>query len=452
MKGNWFGLFVVLMLYSLGALAQEDKVVLNQYGQEVERTDVDADTRNSILTFESKDGDYRFWMDNRVYFDAGLFFDKKALNPIGNGLNIRRARMAVKTKMHKNWYGEIDLDFAGAAMEMKDMIIKYTNDANSFSLKGGHFKEGFSMETTTTSRYLTFVERSLISKITPSRHLGFQATYGKEKYLLIGGLHFNKQGEFEEVEFSKKANKKQGTDEGYSLTGRLVVRPIIDMDKLLHLGAAFSYRTPKTDLEIPNSYRYSTRSISSINRKKYIDTDDILDVDNNVLFNVELAGAYKNLMFQSQYMTSTVNRIGDLKPVHLSGFYAQAGYLLFGGSYRYNKMEGEFTQLKMGRSKGEMEVAFRYDYVNANDKEAEIYGGSAEAYTLGLNYYFNTNVKLMLDYSYLNHDRYANGKGKLFVGTDKDGRPTKKYGEVTEAAGKGGDDFGQFQMRVEIDF
>ena len=175
----------------------------------------------------------------------------------------------VKAKLHKNWYGEIDLDFAGAVTEIKDMYIKYTNDAGYFNIKAGHYKEGFSMETTTTSRYVTFMERSLASKFSPSRHLGFQANYMKEKYLLIGGIHFNAQGEYEEVEWGQDANKDDGMDEGYSLTGRAVFRPIIDDEKFVHIGAGVSYRTPKTHLEVPNSYRFSTRSISAINRKKY---------------------------------------------------------------------------------------------------------------------------------------------------------------------------------------
>ena len=58
----------------------------------------------------------------------------------------------------------------------------------------------------------------------------------------------------------------------------------------------------------------------------------------------------------------------------------------------------------------------------------------------------------MLNYSYLNHDRYANGKGKLFVGHDVDGNLTKDYTKVVESDGEAGDDFGQLQMRIEIDF
>ncbi len=147
-----------------------------------------------------------------------------------------------------------------------------------------------------------------------------------------------------------------------------------------------------------------------------------------------------------------VNRKNDLETVNLDGFYIQAGYLLFGGRYNYNRADGEFTRLTRGKDYGELEVAVRYDYVNANDFDANIYGGSAEGYSLGLNYYVNPNVKFMMNYVYNNHDRYANGKGKLFVGTDADGNLTKDPFEVTEPDGQGGEDFGMVSFRIEIDF
>lgn len=454
MKIKPYILLVAMMLSSIVSFAQNnDKVVkLNQYGQEVESVELNAESRNSILTFESKDKKYKFWFDNRVYFDGGYFFDKNTYNPIGNGVTIRRARVAMKVAMHKNWYGEIDFDFSGSATEIKDAYIKYTNDARNFNVKAGQFREGFSMETTTTSRYITFIERSLMSKFSPSRHLGLQANYMTEKFLFVGGVHFNSQGDFEEVQFSKDANKDNGADEGYSLTGRVVFRPIIDKEKVLHIGLAGSYRTPKTHLEVPNSYRFSTRSISNVNRKKYLDTDDILNVASNTLFNVELAGAYKNIMFQSEYTSNNISRKTGFENVNLNGFYAQTGILLTGGKYNYNRNEGEFTQVSRGSKKGELEAAFRFDFIDLNDENASIYGGSANGYTFGLNYHVNTNIKFMVNYTSLNHDRYANGKGKLFVGKDVNGDLTKDPKDVVATKGNGGDDFGQLQMRIEIDF
>jgi phosphate-selective porin OprO/OprP len=354
--------------------------------------------------------------------------------------------------MWTNWYGEIDLDFSGSAVELKDAYVKYTFDSGDFNIKAGHFKESFGMETTTTSRYLTFIERALSSKLDPSRHLGVQANYWTDRYNLTGGVHFNTIGDLEEVTFSQAANKDFGVDEGYSFTGRAVFRPVFDDEKVLHLGVVGSYRTPKTTEEVIGSYRFSTRSASTINRRKYIDTDDILNVDHNTMLGFELAGAYKGLMFQSEYKTVDVNRKGDLATMNINGYYIQAAYLLFGGKYNYNSADAEFTRIERGKKYGDLEVALKYDFVDANDAKAGIYGGSAEAYTVGFNYHFNPNVKFMVNYVYNNHDRYANGKGKLFVGHDVAGNLTKDPVKVVETKGNAGDDFGMLAFRVEVDF
>lgn len=455
MKRKICTLVVALVLYSIGSTAQElkksDTLRLNQYGQEVSFKSLNAESQDGVLRFTSDDNSYSIWLDNRVQFD-GAFFPNNVYNPIGNGAMIRRARFGVKAIFWTNWYGEIDLDFAGSAVELKDAYVKYTVDADNFNMKAGHFKESFGMETTTTSRYLTFIERALSSKLDPSRHLGVQINYWADHYLLTAGVHFNTIGELEEVTFSQDANKDFGVDEGYSYTGRAVFRPIIDDEKVLHLGVAGSYRTPKSTAEVIGSYRFSTRSISTINRKKYIDTDDILDVDHNTMLGFELAGAYKGFMFQSEYKTVDVNREADLKTMNINGYYVQAAYLLFGGKYNYNGADGEFTRIERGKDYGDLEIALKYDFVDANDAKAEIFGGSAEAYTVGLNYHFNPNVKFMVNYVYLNHDRYATGKGKLFVGHDADGNLTKDPAEVVETEGNAGDDFGMLAFRIEVDF
>jgi len=427
----------------------ESNVRYNQYGTRVTRNKLSPEARNGILVLESDDGKFKYWLDNRLYFDGAMFFGDP-INEIGDGVTLRRVRFAVKSILWDKWYGEIDFDFGGSAIELKDVYVKYM--FNNGFLKAGHFKECFSMETTTTSRYVTFIERSLPSKFSPSRHLGIAASKWGNHWLAIASVHFNSQGEYEEVEFGQDANKDFGMDEGISYTGRLAVMPIQKPHKLLHIGAAASYRTPKTHLEVPNSYRFSTRSLTSVNRKKYIDTDDILDVDHQVLFGLELAGAHNGLMFQTEYMTNTVYGIDDLYTANFDGFYAQAGWLLFGSKYVYNNKEGEFTQISRANDWGDLEVAFRYSYVDVNDKDANVFGGAGESYTLGLTYHANSNVKLMLNYNYLNHDRYANGKSKLFIYEDKAGTQYKDITELNIPAGEAGDDFGFISARIEVDF
>ena len=455
MKNKLTTLLVALVLYGIGLNAQEVKkenIRINQYGQEVKATPLNTEAQDGFIKWFSEDGNYRMWMDNRVQLD-GYMFPSDVLNPIGNGITVRRMRFAIKAEFWKNWYGEVDLDFESSGTEIKDAYIKYTPDSYKWNLKAGHFKEGYGMETTTTSRYLTFMERSFANTFDPSRHLGLQYNYFGNKVLLIGGLHFNTIGDMEEVEITKDRNKDFGVDEGYSLTGRAVWTPVNNQDNLLHLGVAATHRTPKTYWEgqVDPLFRISTRSHSAVNRKKYLDTDDIAGVDNVFGYTFELAAKLKGIMMQGEYKRHNVNMIEGVD-ASFEGYYVQAAYLLLGGNHNYNKNEGEFTRITQGSEKGDLELALRYDFIDLNDFDAKIYGGSADGYTLGLNYYVNPNVKFMANYTYHNHDRFANGKGKLYVGTDADGNPTKDWALVTEAEGEAGDDFGQFSVRIEVNF
>ncbi|MBQ4201876.1 MAG: hypothetical protein II648_06240, partial [Bacteroidales bacterium] len=87
-----------------------------------------------------------------------------------------------------------------------------------------------------------------------------------------------------------------------------------------------------------------------------------------------------------------------------------------------------------------------------NAPAQNVFGGSAEAYTVGLNWWVTNNVRMQLNYQYNNNDRYANGKNKLFVGLDDAGKPTKDYAKVVAPAGKAGVDYSMVSLRFEVDF
>jgi len=447
-----FALVVLLLLTSGNLASAQDSVRYNQYGVAVKRTPLTTEVRNGILVFETKDQMTKIWTDIRVQADGAVFFGD-TYNPIGNGTSIRRARFGIKTSFGKNWYGEFDMDISNSELELKDAYMKYTFN-NGLFLKAGNYKEPFSLEMNTTSRYLTFIERAnVVSTFAPSRHIGMSAAYQRNWFFMNGGVFFQTVGGLEERVFSEDNNKDFGVDEGYSLTGRIVLMPLYkSSDKGIHIGLAGSYRTPKSDAEIPGSVRYSTRSLTSINRKKYIDTDIIPNVNHELLGGLEFAAFYKNLRLQGEYMMNNVYRNDDLGTEKFNGFYVFGSYMLFGGRYVYNSEDGEFTQPSRGKDWGDIELALRYDYLSLNSSMTGIMGGAGEGYTAGLTYHANDNVKIVLNYAYLNHDRYANGKGKLFVGYDIDGNLTKNPKEVYDGAGTAGNDYSMLSVRFEIDF
>ena len=82
----------------------------------------------------------------------------------------------------------------------------------------------------------------------------------------------------------------------------------------------------------------------------------------------------------------------------------------------------------------------------------DIFGGSGEAYTVGLNYYPTKNVKIVLNWQYNNNDRYANAKGKSYVGYDLKGAPTKDPNKEVAPSGKGGVDYQTPALRFQVAF
>ncbi len=427
----------------------------NEYGQSVVAHRLTPEVQDGILVLKNDNIGYRFWFDVRVQADGAVFFgNDKDYDPIGNGMNIRRARFAVKGKFDDKWYGELDTDWTSGTLELKDALIAYTGLPYT-EFRVGNFKENFSIQRNTSSRYLTFMERPMVTALAPSRHLGINATFAKDWLYASAGVFGPELKGAEEMETMEDYNKDFGYDEGLSYTGKVAYRPLYKLkDAALHIGAAFSYREPKlTSTDGYRVARYSSRNSTSINRKKYLDTDVIKGVDHEIAYTFELAGYWKALRYEGAYIARSAildRSVNDKGPQTADGWYVQASWLLFGGEHSYDSDRGKFNKITRGRGWGDLEYCLRYESCDFNT--ADYFGGSADALTVGLNYYPSANVKIMLNYQFNNNDRYANGKGKYYIGHDASGKPTKDYKKVTEEAGKGGVDYNMVALRFQISF
>ena len=448
---------IALLLLAVPAALAQKNAKYNQYGVQVKSDRLDVEAQDGILVLESPTSGYKLWFDIRAQADAAVFFGApEYADPIGNGAQIRRARFAVKGQIDEKWYGEFDMDLANGLAELKDAIVRYTGVPN-LDLQVANFKENFSIQRNTTSRYLQFMERPMVcSALTPSRHIGINAKYAKNWLWFSTGLFSQVIAGQEEWTNVADNNKDFGRNSGYAWTTKLVVRPLYKLDNAsLHIGAAYSYRTTTTDMATGEwgTYRASARNSTSINRKKYLDTNNLPGFDHNNLWTVELAGHWGGLRYEAAYIGDNVHfkpDAADPETKNFNGWYAQAGYLLFGGKQRYDSNGGKYTKVERAHEWGDVELCARYETCNLNF--GNVFGGASEAYTLGLNYWVNENVKMQLNYQFNNNDRYATGKGKLNVGLDSNGKPTKDFTKVATATGKAGVDYHMVAFRFEIDF
>ena len=368
--------FLMAALFLFGAMAfaqTEETKAVDQYGNKVNVKEVFATDRDGILVFESKDKDYKFWFDSRVQVDFGTYFGAQEwADPIGSGASIRRARFAVKAQITPDWYGEVDMEFANGSFELKDAIVRY-NGLKNFQFSVGSQKPDFSISRNTSSRYLEFLERPMIvSALAPSRHLGIFAKYSNKYVFASGSVLFQEIEGQETRDFVENNNKSYGMDEGLSYLGKIVVRPINEADYGLHIGGAVMYDTPKTsdEMGVYSATRFSCRNATNINRKKYIDTDDIKNTDHNLIATAELAGHVGGLRLESAWLadwTYMKPETGIDKPYHFQGWYVEGGYLLLGGRQSYDSDGAKFNRVRTGRTWGDVELALKYEFIDMND-------------------------------------------------------------------------------------
>jgi phosphate-selective porin OprO/OprP len=308
----------------------------------------------------------------------------------------------------------------------------------------------------------------VVSAFAPSRHLGIFAKYNNKYFFGSASILFQEIEGQETRTYVEDNNKDYGMDEGLSYLGKIVVRPVNEDNYGIHLGGAFMYTQPKTsDEKGPHAVtRFSCRNATNINRKKYIDTDEIKDTDHSLIATAELAGHVGGLRVESAWMSDWTymdpEKVVLEKPYHFQGWYVEAGYLLFGGKQSYDSGSAKFNRTRNGRSWGDVELAAKYEFLDMNDYEGRtteqaIFGGSAELYGAAINFYLGKNTKIALNYQYVNNDRYANGKNKLYVGTeglDAEGNPipTKDYTKVVEKDGKAGVNYHMLLARFQVAF
>ena len=453
-----------LFVVGAAAYAQKTDQAIDQYGNKVDVKEVTASDRDGILVFESKDKDYKFWFDSRVQVDFGHYFGAQEwADPIGDGASIRRARFAVKTQINRDWYGEVDMELANGSFELKDAIVRYSGLENwQFSV--GSQKPDFSISRNTSSRYLEFMERPMVvSAFAPSRHLGVFAKYSNKYFFGSGSILFQEIEGQETRDFVENNNKSYGMDEGLSYIGKVVVRPVNEADYGVHIGGAVMYDQPKTSDEFGayGGTRFSCRNATNISRKKYIDTDDLKNTDHNLIATAEIAGHCEGLRLEGAWMADWTymdpEKVVLDKPYHFQGWYVEAGYLLFGGKQSYDSGSAKFNRIRNGHDWGDVELALKYEFLDMNDYEGRtteqaIFGGSAELYGAGLNFYLGKNTKIALNYQYVNNDRYANGKGKLYVGLDADGNATKDFTQVAAPDGDAGVNYHMLLARFQVAF
>ncbi|HET8700159.1 MAG TPA: porin [Nitrococcus sp.] len=347
-----------------------------------------AKTKGGLLEFESADGAFSAALGGRLEIDAAAYHTHGSGNEMGNGTQIRRARLYAEGTIYRDWKYKNEIDFAGGSVSLTDVYLRYTGLPVAFTV--GNFKEPFSLEQLTSDRYLTFMERALVDVFSPGRNIGIGAAYHGARYSAALGV-FGKG-------FNSPNSSSHENDEGIGVTGRLTFNPLLDKDRLVHLGIAASHRTTGDAGEL----RFQTRPETHISDLRLVDTGTLAQVNSFSLLGLEAATVLGPFSLQGEYMLSHVERDHARDPL-FNGWYAEATYALTGEARPYSAATGTFSRphpqhpLSAGGI-GEWELGVRLSSLDLNDNKAGVHGGRERNAGLALNWYPESNLRFAANY------------------------------------------------------
>jgi len=342
-------------------------------------SEVKVTLKGGKLKLKSVDGDFEFALGGRVMADTAMYFDDKS--DLGNGSELRRARLRAKGVVWKRWQFEGQYEFAGGDDHIRDAYIGYTG-LEPWTLRVGHIKEPFSLENLTSSKYVTFMERALPNAFAPGRAVGILASTRGGNWTLAGGLYSG----------TDAADSSEG-DSAADVAARVTWLFPLAAETNMHVGFAAAYRDYGDDKEA----RIRQRPESHVTDARLVDTGAFAASDRS-LYGLEAALIKGRFSAQGEYIVAHYSGDGDERDRDLDGYYAYVSWFLTPDSRGYSGGRGVFGQVKpasiVGKGgRGAWEAALRY---SALDAEAE--GGKQNNISLALNWYATPTIRFSMNY------------------------------------------------------
>lgn len=326
----------------------------------------------------SPDGQFSAQIGGRIHGDI-YAFDRDLAATTGTS-EFRRARLTLSgTAM--GWEYKMEQDFAaGTNLDgLRDLYIAKAFGLGKLTI--GHFKPYRSMEELTSSNEILMMERPFASATGIYSGRQFQQGLG----YLYGGRNYSAG-----VSVFNLRGASGPRNEGMGVSGRATWAPIMSGTQTFHLGASASHEDANQgSADLAASVNYAGRRGPS----QLIATTTGASRNQVDTFGLEAAGQFGPLFFQSEYANASYGQpIGGDQEVET--YYIQGSWMLNGGQKIYKPQTGVFGSPKV-TDKGLWELTARYDHIENKD----LFNTEAESMILGMNYYVNSNLRFMFNYT-----------------------------------------------------
>lgn len=360
----------------------------------------------------SPDGDFRVELGGRVQLDYdAVDDDARALTgaDLADRFLVRRARLELAGRAFRWIDFKVEADFT-EGVSLKDAYLDF-RFWPELRLRGGQFKVPFSREELTSSRFIDFAERSIINELAPAYDAGVMLHGDLFKGVLGYSLGaFNGSGE----------DTADGND-GKDVAGRLVLAPFARSQNRWLKGLYLAGNATWGDQDSITSAQGRTSARTST-RFAYFTAHPTRGERTRFGGDLVWLLGPASLKFEYAEQRNERDRVGpggiDLDDLVARGWYASATWILTGEDKPLNGPvvpRRPFSPLAGKVGPGAWELALRYatldftsdgplDFFDGNVANGITGGGrtaenGVEALTAGLNWYLNSRVRWMLNWT-----------------------------------------------------
>ena len=377
-----------------------------------------AETKGGI-TLKTDDGRFEAKVGGRIHFDGNLVREDAGSTlasgsnsmPAQSGFYFRRIYMTLSGKLY-GWSYKIEPDFApnnaSGATSIAFQDVYLATDVGPGELQIGQRKPFRAMEDLTSSNDVLMIERPFASS---SGGL-FKAGSDRE---FQDGLFYHGNGDLYTWGASFATLRRDNTPgtEGWSSSARGTFTPVNAEGSIVHVGLNASYEKPEnvqntvTPMSIgPGGFAYAGRRGPTFNLASSRRPVSTIGLEYANVFGPFFAQAeFYNQTLQADKIYGGANALTQT----VQAYYVQASYFVTGETKPYKKKDGVFSNPKPKNDFGAVELTARYEAAKNKDISASNLGVAGNcavgadkcevrAITVGANYYFNPNVRFMLNY------------------------------------------------------
>lgn len=336
--------------------------------------------------FDDKDAGFSFKPKGFVQFDAGYVTtpgpDRAGTvgglnyNNLGWNTRTRRLVFGAEGTIPGGFGYKVEFNFAQGTVDYEDIVLTYQRAGSPLQITVGNFYPLSSLDTMTSSRLTSFLERSsLTDAFSYNRRLGLAIGYTDpaDTYSLTAGI------------FSQEANNTSFTRTGWQASVRGVYSPTLGDGMRLHAAVNFQHRVAQRDVQ---NVQYRTRPFTQITDQRFVDTG-LIAAEGDDILGLELALIAKSLHFagEAQKVWVRGHEAGDTfgenngvagglfyedDPSFFGG-YAEVGYYLTGETRGYKGGKWDRTKVLKPFDQGgwgAIQANLRFEYLDLRDRVA----------------------------------------------------------------------------------